>query len=104
MRVFRRFLSSIVEEPKLLLISRCGQCQAEIRKSFSKASYEKGVVLVRCDGCGVRHLIADHLGWFSHVKGHQLEDYYPGKVKRGNLADHLVLSAAPTTDDASKKD
>jgi hypothetical protein len=42
----------------------------------------------------VRHLIADHIGWFSHVQGHNLEDYYPGQVKKGTLADHLVFNSA----------
>jgi protein import protein ZIM17 len=31
---------------------------------MSKKSYEQGVVLITCDGCKKRHLIADNLGWF----------------------------------------
>ncbi len=65
----------------MVLVSSCGKCQTPIRKSFSRLAYEKGVVLIKCDGCGVRHLIADHIGWFSHVEGNNLDDYYPGKVK-----------------------
>ena len=29
-----------------------------------QASYQKGVVLVKCDGCTNLHLIADNMGWF----------------------------------------
>lgn len=102
---------------RLLLVTTCGKCNAPIRKTFSRIAYEKGVVLIKCDGksaeeverfflfhfwlqgCGVRHLIADHIGWFSHVQGHDLEDYYPGKVKRGKLEDHIHLEAAsPSTE------
>jgi hypothetical protein len=29
----------------------CNVCEAKTSKTFSKASYHKGVVLVKCDGC-----------------------------------------------------
>ncbi len=31
---------------------------------FTKTSYHKGVVLIKCEGCEGVHLIADNLGWF----------------------------------------
>jgi hypothetical protein len=31
---------------------------------MSKHAYEKGVVIMKCDGCNKLHLISDHLGWF----------------------------------------
>ncbi|KAJ3150985.1 hypothetical protein HDU86_006241 [Geranomyces michiganensis] len=31
---------------------------------MSKKAYTTGVVIIKCDGCAVQHLIADHLGWF----------------------------------------
>ena len=43
-------------------VEGCGTKQA---RTFSKSSYQKGVVLVRCEGCNNLHLIADNLGWFS---------------------------------------
>jgi protein import protein ZIM17 len=43
-------------------VDGCGTKQVRM---FSKSSYERGVVLVRCDGCDNLHLIADNLGWFS---------------------------------------
>jgi hypothetical protein len=31
---------------------------------MSKHAYNHGVVIMQCDHCKSRHLIADHLGWF----------------------------------------
>lgn len=42
-------------------VEGCGTKQA---RTFSKQSYERGVVLVRCENCDSLHLIADNLGWF----------------------------------------
>ncbi|GAA6009515.1 hypothetical protein JCM10207_003811 [Rhodosporidiobolus poonsookiae] len=40
-------------------------CGHRSSHEFSKRSYERGVVIVQCPGCSNRHLIADHLSWFS---------------------------------------
>ncbi|GAA5841026.1 hypothetical protein JCM11251_006787 [Rhodosporidiobolus azoricus] len=40
-------------------------CGERSSHEFSRRSYEKGVVLVQCPSCNNRHLIADHLSWFS---------------------------------------
>lgn len=69
----------------LALVAKCNKCNHPIHKTFSRLAYERGLVLVQCDGCKVRHLVADHLGWFSDVKGNNLEDFYPGQVKYGTL-------------------
>ena len=41
-------------------------CDTKQARTFSKDSYYKGVVLLRCEGCNNLHLIADNLGWFSN--------------------------------------
>lgn len=41
----------------------CNVCEARQQKTFTKHSYEKGVVIISCDGCSTKHLIADNLGW-----------------------------------------
>ena len=51
-------------EPTMMIAFTCTVCDKRQGKSMSKKSYESGVVLITCDGCKNRHLIADNLGWF----------------------------------------
>lgn len=46
----------------------CSKCETKQARTFSKDSYTKGVVLLRCGGCDSLHLIADNLGWFRDSK------------------------------------
>ncbi|CAO1635767.1 unnamed protein product [Sympodiomycopsis kandeliae] len=54
-------------EQRLQLTFTCTveNCGHRSTHEFAKRSYEKGIVLVQCPGCKNRHLIADHLQWFT---------------------------------------
>ena len=52
----------------LLMAYTCGKCDRKQARTFSRHSYEQGVVLIRCESCDSLHLIADNLGWFEDSK------------------------------------
>ncbi|XP_053977145.1 uncharacterized protein LOC128875531 [Hylaeus volcanicus] len=58
-------------EGKLKLAFTCKRCSHRNNNIISKLAYEKGVVIVRCNGCKNNHLIADHLGWFTEMKAYR---------------------------------
>mmetsp|Transcript_3436 Transcript_3436/g.9956 ORF Transcript_3436/g.9956 Transcript_3436/m.9956 type:complete len:164 (-) Transcript_3436:2154-2645(-) len=85
-------------EARLGLMFTCNKCDTRAMRSFSKAAYQSGVVIVKCanDDCGSRHLIADHLGWFG-AKGRTVEDMMRDKgqeVRWQGDGETLELSAA----------
>lgn len=65
---FRSIVNSIRSNPdpssRFLLGFTCKVCSKRHYKSISKIAYNKGLVLVECDGCNNRHLIKDNIGWF----------------------------------------
>ncbi|KIJ55440.1 hypothetical protein M422DRAFT_57867 [Sphaerobolus stellatus SS14] len=76
------------------------ECDHRSTHEFTKASYEKGIVLIQCPKCKNRHLIADHLGWFKDheaTKGGTLktvEDLMKAKgekVRRGKTGEGGVI-------------
>jgi len=55
------------QEARMAIIFTCKICNERQTKTFSKLAYNKGVVIIECQSCKNRHLIADNLGWFNHV-------------------------------------
>lgn len=82
----------ISETHDLAMIFTCKVCDTRSVKTFSRVSYEKGVVLARCGGCNNVHLIADRLGWFGEPGS--IEEFLAARgeeMKRGS-ADTLNLT------------
>lgn len=78
---------------KLQIVFTCTVCNTRNSRRFSKVSYEKGIVIVECDGCGNNHLIADNLGWFPDTKCKNIEEIMAAKgekIKRINGCWELV--------------
>ncbi|BBN11459.1 mitochondrial protein import protein ZIM17 [Marchantia polymorpha subsp. ruderalis] len=61
----------------LAMLFTCTVCETRSAKTMSRATYETGVVIVRCPGCNNLHLIADRYGWFGEKGG--VEDFLAEK-------------------------
>lgn len=88
------------------IVFTCGVCDTRISKSISRASYERGVVLIQCPGCEKRHVIADNLGHFSQLTGGKknVEEMVGEEVTRVSTdvynLEKLLASDVPQTDAA----
>ena len=86
----------------MIAIFTCGVCSSRNSYQFSKLSYEKGVVIVRCPSCKNLHLVSDNLGWFSKEKKNletiSKEHGIKMEVKRGTLEESLRSLGFSETD------
>lgn len=49
---------------KMIIMFTCTVCDTRSARKISKQAYTEGIVMVRCDCCKNRHLIADRMGVF----------------------------------------
>ncbi|KAL3630073.1 hypothetical protein CASFOL_023057 [Castilleja foliolosa] len=76
----------VSERHDLAMVFTCKVCDVRSVKTVCRESYEKGVVVARCDGCNSLHLIADRLGWFGEPSS--VEDFLAARgeeVKKGSI-------------------
>lgn len=67
---------------KMTIILTCTVCNNRFSRTFSKISYEKGIVIVECNGCNNNHLIADNLGWFPDTGYKNIEEILAAKGEK----------------------
>lgn len=69
-------VNDAVETKRMGVQFTCKICNHKLQKTFTRQSYEKGVVIIRCDSCSNLHLIADNLGWFKDLTQNGKFKYY----------------------------
>ena len=81
-----------IQHQRMQLTFTCAECDTRATKFFGKKSYQKGIVIVRCDGCQHLHLVADNLGWFGTERN--IEEILAKKgqnVHRGTTGEQFEL-------------
>jgi hypothetical protein len=80
---------------RMMISFVCNVCETTNKKHFSKQSYLKGIVLIRCDGCKKFHLIADNLSWLGPQTN--IEEIMAAKGER------VIRFTVPEQDQESKR-
>ena len=98
---FRQISGSSSSEA-FAFVFTCTKCDTRDAKRIGKRAYQQGVVIVKCDGCGGMHLVADNLGWFGEGK-QNVETFMQEQgrtVWKGEVleARDLVTTEAPSSE------
>ncbi|KAF9129641.1 hypothetical protein BGW39_003965 [Mortierella sp. 14UC] len=89
---------------RMLIGFTCTVCNHRSHKTMSKHAYNHGVVIMQCDHCKNRHLIADHLEWFKNG-GVTVEDLVKEKgeeVRKLTREFRLVKDGGMTSSSAAE--
>lgn len=93
----------VSERHDLVMMFTCKVCDTRNLKTACRESYDKGVVVARCNGCDNLHLIADRLGWFGEPSS--VEEFLAARgeeVKKGSAETmNLTLEDLAGTKDVS---
>lgn len=82
----------------LYMMFTCGRCDARAARGFSRQAYEKGVVIVTCPECQVKHVVADRMGWFGEPGS--VEDFIAEKARAdGGGEDKATRGSIRLTED-----
>ncbi|XP_042018128.1 uncharacterized protein C24H6.02c-like [Salvia splendens] len=93
----------VSERHDLVMMFTCKVCDTRNLRTACRESYDKGVVVARCNGCDNLHLIADRLGWFGEPSS--VEEFLAARgeeVKKGSAETmNLTLEDLAGTKDVS---
>jgi len=78
--------------PQMQAVFTCNRCETRQSKIFTRMAYEKGVVIVKCDGCGVQHIMADNLGYFESMTGEKAVNVEDLLRAKGEKVDNRLSS------------